>query len=57
LIKYYKSKTTGFSHSNPSLIDTGKYLEMMQSTFEEQLKVLEYDFLIDVIGVKSLADY
>jgi hypothetical protein len=28
----------------------------MKSTFEEQLKVLGYDFTKDVIGVKSLAD-
>jgi hypothetical protein len=28
----------------------------MKSTFEEQLKVLGYDFIKDVAGVKSLAD-
>ncbi len=56
-IKYYKSNTRGMAHSNPSFIDIGKYLEMMQSSFEEQLKVLGYDFLRDVVGVKSLADF
>jgi DNA polymerase, archaea type len=56
-IKYYKSNTKGTTHSNPSFINIGKYLEMMQSTFEEQLKVLGYDFLKDVVGVKSLADF
>ena len=56
-IKYYKSDTRGKAHSNPAFIDIGKYLEMMQSTFEEQLKVLGYDFQRDVVGIKSLADY
>lgn len=45
------------ARSNPVFIDRAKYLEIMQSTFEEQLKVLGYNFLIDVVGVKSLADF
>ena len=57
VIKYYKSDTRGTAHSNSSLIDIGKYQEMMQSIFEEQLKVLGYDFQRDVVGVKNLADY
>jgi DNA polymerase I len=56
-IAYYKSDTRGMAHSKPLFIDIGKYLEMMQSTFEEQLQVLGYDFQRDVVGVKSLADY
>jgi DNA polymerase I len=54
-IKYYKSTTIGQVHSNPALLSRAKYLEMMKSTFEEQLKVLGYDFIRDVVGVKSLA--
>jgi DNA polymerase I len=56
-IKYYKSNSRGMAHSNPAFIDIAKYLEMIQSTFEDQLKVLGHDFLIDVVGVKSLADF
>jgi DNA polymerase I len=56
-ITYYKSDTRGTAHSNPIFIDIGKYLEMMQSTFEKQVELLGYDFLIDVVGVKSLADF
>ena len=29
---------------------------MLKSTFEDQLKVLGYDFMQDVVGVRSLAD-
>jgi DNA polymerase I len=54
-IKYYKS-TNNQAHSNPELLSRAKYLDMMKSTFEEQLKVLGYDFIKDVVGVKSLAD-
>ena len=54
-IKYYKS-TNSKAHSNPALLSRAKYLDMMKSTFEEQLKVLGYDFIKDVAGVKSLAD-
>jgi DNA polymerase elongation subunit (family B) len=54
-IKYYKS-TNGQAHSNPALLSRTKYLDMMRSTFEEQLKVLGYDFVKDVVGVKTLAD-
>jgi DNA polymerase elongation subunit (family B) len=56
-IRYYKSNTKGMAHSNSSFIDRSKYLKMMQSTFEEQIKVLGHDFLLDVVGVKSLADF
>jgi hypothetical protein len=54
-IKHYKSTTKGQAHSNPTLLSRTKYLEMMKSTFENQLKVLGYDFIKDVIGVRSLA--
>lgn len=56
-IKYYKSYTPGKAHSNPDFIDWGKYLEMLESTFEKQLKVLGYDFSKDVKGVISLDDF
>ena len=55
-IKYYKSTTKGRAHSNPAHLSRAKYLEMMRATFEEQLKVLGYDFMKDVVGVRSLAD-
>ena len=48
-IKYYKS-TNGQTHSNPALVSRAKYLDMMKSTFEEQLKVLGYDFMKDVVA-------
>lgn len=54
-IKYYKS-TNSQVNSNPELLSRTKYLDMMRSTFEEQLKVLGYDFIKYAIGVKSLAD-
>lgn len=54
-IKYYKSTAKGQAHSNPSFLSRTKYLEMLRSTFEEQLKVLGYDFTKDVVGVTSLA--
>jgi DNA polymerase, archaea type len=56
-IAYYKSATRGKAHSNPIFIDIGKYLDMMQSTFEKQVELLGYDFLRDVVGVKNLADF
>jgi DNA polymerase elongation subunit (family B) len=56
IIKYYKSTTKGQAHSNPSLLSHAKYLQMLKSTFEDQLKVLGYDFMQDVVGVRSFAD-
>jgi hypothetical protein len=56
IIKYYKSTTKGKAHSNPALLSRAKYLEMMKNTFKEQIKVLGYDFMKDVVGVTSLAD-
>jgi DNA polymerase elongation subunit (family B) len=56
IIKYYKSTTKGQAHSNPSLLSRAKYLQMLKSTFEDQLKVLGYDFMQDVVGVRNLAD-
>jgi DNA polymerase elongation subunit (family B) len=55
-IKYYKATTKSQAHYNPAFLSRKKYLKMMRSTFEEQLKVLGYDFTNDVVGVKSLAD-
>ncbi len=54
-IKYYKA-TNNQAHFNPALVSRVKYLDMMKSTFEEQLKVLGYDFMKDVVGIKRLAD-
>jgi DNA polymerase elongation subunit (family B) len=57
VLKYYKSNTKGKAHSNPVFISRSKYLNMLKTTFFEQLRVLEYDFLQDVVGTKSLADF
>jgi DNA polymerase elongation subunit (family B) len=57
VLRYYKSNTKGKAHSNPAFISRSKYLEMLKTTFFDQLKVLGYDFLQDVIGTKSLADF
>lgn len=56
-VKYYKSKTKGNAHSDPAFVSRLKYLEMMKSTFEDQLGVLGYDFMHDVIGITSLANF
>jgi hypothetical protein len=56
VIRYYKSDTKGKAHSNPIFLSRTKYLQMLKSTFEDQLKVLGYDFMQDVVGVRSLAD-
>jgi DNA polymerase elongation subunit (family B) len=55
-IKYYKSDTKSKAHSDPIFLSRAKYLQMLKSTFEDQLKVLGYDFMQDVVGVRSLAD-
>ena len=57
VLKYYKSNTKGKAHTNPAFISRSKYLEMLKTTFFDQLKVLGYDFLKDVVGTKSLADF
>jgi DNA polymerase elongation subunit (family B) len=57
VLKYYKSNTKGKAHANPAFISRSKYLNMLKTTFFEQLKVLGYDFLQDVVGTKSLADF
>jgi DNA polymerase elongation subunit (family B) len=56
VIKYYKSDTKGKAHSDPIFLSRAKYLQMLKSTFEDQLKVLGYDFMQDIVGVRSLAD-
>ena len=55
-IKYYKSKTKGKADSNPDFLSRVKYLEMLKSTFEDQLKVLGHDFMKEVVGVRRIAD-
>lgn len=57
VLKYYKSNTRGKAHYNPAFISKAKYLEMLKTIFSDQLKVLGYDFLQDVTGTKSLADF
>jgi DNA polymerase I len=55
-LKYYKSTTKGKAHPNPAFISRSKYLEMLKTTFADQLKTLGYDFLKDVVGIRTLAD-
>lgn len=55
-ISYHKSTTKGQAHFNPAFLSRTKYLQMMKSTFGQQLAVLGYDFERDVVGVRSLAD-
>jgi DNA polymerase I len=57
VLKYYESNTKGKAHSNPVFISRSKYLEMLKATFTDQLKTLGYDFLKDVVGIRSLADF
>jgi len=56
-IKYYKTNTKGTAHSDPSFIDNGKYLEMLRSTFENQIKYVGYDFDKDVKGAVNLSEW
>jgi DNA polymerase, archaea type len=55
-ISYYKSNTKGGGTSNPNLYSRFKYLEMLKSTMEDQLNVIGYDFMRDVVGLTSLRD-
>jgi hypothetical protein len=57
IIKYYKSDIKGKAHSDPIFLSRAKYIQMLKSTFEDQLKVLGYDFMQDVVGVRSLQIY
>jgi hypothetical protein len=55
-ISYYKSNTKGGGTLNPNLYSRCKYLEMLKSTIEDQLNVIGYDFMRDVVGLTSLRD-
>ncbi len=57
LLKYYKSTTKGKAHSNPAFVSRSKYLEMLKTTFTDQLKTLGYDILKDVVGIRSIAEF
>lgn len=56
VIKFYKSDTKGKAHSDPIFLSRVKYLQMLKSTFEDQLKALGYDFRQDAVGVRRIAD-
>ena len=56
-IKYYKADFPGKAHSDPAYIDRSKYLEMLQSTFEDQLKCLGYNYFNHVKGDVTLDDF
>ena len=54
-IIYYKSNKIGGGTTNPSLYSIKKYLEMRESTFEDVLSIMGFDFKRDVIGFTSLS--
>ena len=54
-IIYYKSNKIGGGTINPSLYSIKKYLEMRESTFEDVLSLMSFDFKRDVIGFTSLS--
>ncbi|MGZ5470531.1 MAG: hypothetical protein ACXWEW_08850 [Nitrososphaeraceae archaeon] len=54
-IIYYKSNKIGGGTINPSLYSIKKYLEMRESTFEDVLSLMGFDFKRDVIGFTSLS--
>lgn len=56
-IKYYKANFPGKAHSDPAFIDRNKYLEMLQSTFEEQVGLLGYNYYHDVKGDITFDDF
>ena len=55
LIIYYKSNKTGSGTITPSCYSIKKYLEMRESTFEDVLSLMGFDFKRDVIGFTSLS--
>ena len=55
-IIYYKSNKTGGGTTNPSLYSIKKYLEMRESTFEDVLTVMGFDYKRDVKGFTSLLE-
>jgi DNA polymerase, archaea type len=55
-IKYYKSDIIGGGTSNPNLISRRKYLEMLKTTVQDNLKLMGYNFLQDIVGIKDVRD-
>ena len=55
-IVYYKSEIAGGGTSNPNLISRKKYLEMLWTTVEDSLKIMEYDFDRYIVGYRRLDD-
>jgi DNA polymerase elongation subunit (family B) len=56
-IKYYKANYPGKAHSDPAFIDRRKYLEMLQSTFEKQIKCLGYNYNKHIKGDVTLDEF
>ena len=52
---YYKSNKIGGGTTNPSLYSIKKYLEMFESTFEDVLAVMGFDFKRDIVGFTNLS--
>jgi DNA polymerase elongation subunit (family B) len=53
-IIYYKSNKIGGGTTNSSIYSIKKYLEMHESTFEDVVQLMGFDFKRDVIGFTSL---
>jgi DNA polymerase elongation subunit (family B) len=56
-IKYYKANCPGKAHSDPAFIDRNKYLEILQSIFQGQVKCLGYNYNKHVKGDVTLDEF
>jgi|ERR1044072_4789234 hypothetical protein len=56
-ISFYKSDRQGAATINPRLISCKKYLQLLQSSLEETLKLMGYDYLRDVLGYRNIQDF
>jgi DNA polymerase, archaea type len=56
-IVYYKSTTAGGGTSNPNLISPRKYLQILQTSLEETINLLGYDYTQDIVGYTKIHDY
>jgi DNA polymerase, archaea type len=56
-ISYYKSDCQGSATINPRLISCKKYLQLLQSSLEETLKLMGYDYLRDILGYRKIQDF
>ena len=54
-IIYYKSNKIGGGTTNPSFYSIKKYLEMLESIFEDVLNVMGYNFTREIVGFTNLS--